>query len=444
MGHGSGGSAASLLALSPEGRSATGVAALSGTPLSPGAVRSDPAEHANALANHTSCPTKPPERLVLCLRQMPVEKIVLADEDIKMDGLNTMVFLDDISGRSGAGARVEGADDLRGLPPIVVEKPAESLNKKEKRCPMLTGVTSAETAKAVYGKKTAPTEAYSTMLQKDLLGGLQSVVKQVEGLIPLTDVVNQVLPLDNYYQAVFDASANAVDGLSEIAEATGECAYNYYQAVFEASANAVDGLSEIAEATGECAYNYYQAVFDASANAVDGLSEIAEATGECAYNYYQAVFEASANAVDGLSEIAEATGDALFNFPAFATVKSWSTGGDAFLYSFEHVGNLSKGSFFLPGMALTAHGDELAYLFEPLDSEGQSMASGVMSSTDARVRDNFVGLIAKFARGASETEDKKKGGKGLFDLPLSPFSKTDEHDQFLKITDSISVEKDFR
>lgn len=81
MGHGSGGSAASLLALSPEGRSATGVAALSGTPLSPGAVRSDPKQHASALANQTGCPTEPPERLVLCLRQMPMEKVVMVSNN---------------------------------------------------------------------------------------------------------------------------------------------------------------------------------------------------------------------------------------------------------------------------------------------------------------------------------------------------------------------------
>lgn len=59
-------------------------------------------------------------------------------------------------------------------------------------------------------------------IKKDVLGGLQNVVNGVEGLIPLTDVVNQVLPLGSYYQAVFEASTNAVDGLSEIAEATGQ------------------------------------------------------------------------------------------------------------------------------------------------------------------------------------------------------------------------------
>lgn len=53
---------------------------------------------------------------------------------------------------SGAGARVEGEDDLRALPPLVVEPPSESLKKRDKRAPLLTGVTSAETSRAVYGK----------------------------------------------------------------------------------------------------------------------------------------------------------------------------------------------------------------------------------------------------------------------------------------------------
>ena len=47
------------------------------------------------------------------------------------------------------------------------------------------------------------------------------------------------------------------------------------------------------------------------------------------------------------------SGDALFNFPAYQTVRSWSVGAPAFLYSFEHTGNLTKGSHFLPGLALT-------------------------------------------------------------------------------------------
>lgn len=68
---------------------------------------------------------------------------------------------------------------------------------------------------------TGQLEGVKDFIKKDLLGGLQSVVKGVEGLIPLT-VVNEVLPLSNYYQALFAASASAVDGLSEIVEATGQ------------------------------------------------------------------------------------------------------------------------------------------------------------------------------------------------------------------------------
>lgn len=87
MGQGSGGSAASLMALSSEGRSARGVAALSGTPLSTGAVRPDPAKYAKDLANRTGCPEKPVERLLKCLRQLPTEKIVL------VTGISIVVLL---------------------------------------------------------------------------------------------------------------------------------------------------------------------------------------------------------------------------------------------------------------------------------------------------------------------------------------------------------------
>lgn len=78
MGQGSGGSAASLLALSPQGRAARGVVALSGAPLSPGAVRRDPLRQARDLAARTGCPPEPAEQLVACLRALPVEKIIMA------------------------------------------------------------------------------------------------------------------------------------------------------------------------------------------------------------------------------------------------------------------------------------------------------------------------------------------------------------------------------
>lgn len=83
-----------------------------------------------------------------------------------------------------------------------------------------------------------------------------------------------------------------------------------------------------------------------------------------------------------------------------------------------------------------SHGDELAYIFEPLGPDGQPVG-GEISSTDARVRDNFVGLIAKFAHGPNESEEKNTSNAfgGLF--PKSA-------DQFLKIGESLTIDKDFR
>jgi hypothetical protein len=77
MGQGSGGSAASLMALSSEGRNNNGVVALSGTALSPGAVRNNSEKQTKQLAKRTGCPESPIESLVLCLRKLPVEKIIL-------------------------------------------------------------------------------------------------------------------------------------------------------------------------------------------------------------------------------------------------------------------------------------------------------------------------------------------------------------------------------
>lgn len=85
-----------------------------------------------------------------------------------------------------------------------------------------------------------------------------------------------------------------------------------------------------------------------------------------------------------------------------------------------------------------SHGDELAYIFEPLDADGKSMGDEV-SSTDARVRDNFVGLIAKFAHGSDKTDANNNTLFG-FANNLLPRSK----DQFLKIGESLTIDKDFR
>ncbi|XP_059053509.1 carboxylesterase 5A [Achroia grisella] len=382
MGQGSGASAASVLSLSPEDRSSKGVAALSGAPLSPGAVRSNPEKYAEELATRTNCPSKPVERLALCLRALPVEKIIQADKDSNVD-FTTQNFLDEVAGRAGTGARVEGSDDNRALPILIEEMPATSLKKKRQHAPLLTGVTSAETSRAVFGKYSnflkKQLQEVSDFIKKDIIGGLQNVVTDVEGLLISSlklDQVQKVFPLGDFYQS-------------------------------------------------------YTALRNESV-------------------------ENTITTVDALTKIVEATGDALFNFPAYQSVKEWATGAPSYLYSFEFVGNLTKGSHFLPGVILAdnneeseeakkstikgpAHGDELAYLFEPLDEEGNSIEKDEISSTDAHVRKSFVGMVAEFAHSLNPLGTKKES---KFSNLLLPFSK--DNDQYIKIDNDISLGKNFR
>ncbi|KAL0881519.1 hypothetical protein ABMA27_001370 [Loxostege sticticalis] len=378
MGQGSGGSAASVMALSSEGRSNHGVVALSGTALSPGTVRSEPDKHARQLAKHTGCPETPVERLVLCLRKMSVDKIVQADSEIAATLIDTKKFLEEITGRTGAGVRVEGEYDNRGLPTLVAEPPAETLKKKKQKVPLLTGVTSAETVRAVFGKYASGLANLminlKNFIKKDIIGGLNNIVEEVDGLLPVKKVdLKNILPLADYEK--------------------------YYERLSEA---------------------------------------------------------ANSNILEGLTAIARDTGDALFNFPAYKSVQEWSSGAPAFLYSFEFVGNLTKGSHFLPGVSLAeetdnsnslyqpkesgpSHGDELAYIFEPLDESGKSVEPEA-SSTDTRVRKSFVGLITKFAHGV---DGAKNNVSKLFNLfNLQPFSL--ENNAFIKITDEIKLDKNFR
>lgn len=132
-------------------------------------------------------------------------------------------------------------------------------------------------------------------IKKDLVGGLRSVVKGVEGLVPLKSV-QSVVPVGDYYEALFQNSANAVDGLAEIAEATGKF---------------------ILKVTTDLPQVYAHSMVGQTTKKLSCFSA-----------------------------------DALFNFPAYQSVRAWSSNAPAYLYSFEHLGNLTRGSHFLPGVAL--------------------------------------------------------------------------------------------
>lgn len=62
-----------------------------------------------------------------------------------------------------------------------------------------------------------------------------------------------------------------------------------------------------------------------------------------------------------------------------------------------------------------------------------------MSSTDGRVRENFLDIISNFAHNLEPMEKKNNKSK-LFGV--LPFSKDNE--QFIKIKEDISLDKNFR
>lgn len=99
----------------------------------------------------------------------------------------------------------------------------------------------------------------------------------------------------------------------------------------------------------------------------------------------------------------------------------------------------NSNSLYQPKESGPSHGDELAYIFEPLDESGKSVEPEA-SSTDTRVRKSFVGLITKFAHGV---DGAKNNVSKLFNLfNLQPFSL--ENNAFIKITDEIKLDKNFR
>ncbi|GJQ76573.1 hypothetical protein Trydic_g2270 [Trypoxylus dichotomus] len=114
--------------------------------------------------------------------------------------------------------------------------------------------------------------------------------------------------------------------------------------------------------------------------------------------------------VDNLSKVSEATGDALFNLPAFMSADLWSKNNTpVFLYRFDHVGKAPKGNAFLNGLPLVSsniatgekdtvsHGDDLAYLFEPLDLDGSPLKEPqIHDEQDEGVRDLFTQTIVDF------------------------------------------------
>ncbi|XP_055912435.1 carboxylesterase 5A-like [Eupeodes corollae] len=158
----------------------------------------------------------------------------------------------------------------------------------------------------------------------------------------------------------------------------------------------------------------------------------------------------SLNPLQILSKVIESTTDALFNLPAVLTAQTWGKTASAFLYSFEYKGSTSKGINFLRGLPIVsgtddpekeedfvAHGDELGYMFDANDIEGNPLPEARLTKPeDLKVRQNLVSLLVNFAN-PKRTEGNlnslfrsvSSGGKGM---------------PFIKIDSKLEFSSDFR
>jgi carboxylesterase type B len=150
-----------------------------------------------------------------------------------------------------------------------------------------------------------------------------------------------------------------------------------------------------------------------------------------------------------VEKLIESTTDAFFNIPAILTADLWGKYSPAFFYQFDHVSDSeSSGKKFLRPLPLVskrssksmiAHGDELGLLFEVNDVFGNKINdSSIKSTRDKNASKNLIEIIQKFAYFNSNITEQFKIGEKI----LSPFRA--QATNFIKISDKLSFEKDFR
>ncbi|XP_054743601.1 carboxylesterase 1E [Anastrepha obliqua] len=153
IGHGSGAASAMYLSMSRSARSAgdvSGVVAMSGTALSQYATDKEPVQSVEEVADINGCPTLNELEIVQCLREKSAEEIIQNDSKIQTERLAGRALVKGLSGNVGFTPHVEGENDGRALPSLIVGEPEQQLRSGNfTPIPLLTGVTKHETANAV-------------------------------------------------------------------------------------------------------------------------------------------------------------------------------------------------------------------------------------------------------------------------------------------------------
>ena len=86
---------------------------MSGTILSHFAVDKDPSKTARHIAQKNDCPTNDTRRMVDCLRELPVEKLISTDSKLENTRTTVRGFVSGLTSLLGPGPVIEGSNDGR-------------------------------------------------------------------------------------------------------------------------------------------------------------------------------------------------------------------------------------------------------------------------------------------------------------------------------------------
>ncbi|XP_050455597.1 carboxylesterase 1D-like [Cataglyphis hispanica] len=225
FGHGTGASSAMMLSLSKFcENSFSGLIAMSGSILSHFAIDKDPSETARYIARKNGCPTNDTRKMVYCLRELPVNKLIRVDSELENIRAAARGFVSSLSSLLGSGPVIEGSDDGRSLPNFMTASPEDSLRLGNfPSIPLLTGVMNDETGGAVFGQYRDEVQDKLNMVPNYLTNDF---VPYLQETIPNVRNGSRFIPqVFRGYFNIFE-SDNTRNTIGRVAEALGDSLYN--------------------------------------------------------------------------------------------------------------------------------------------------------------------------------------------------------------------------
>ncbi|XP_006607974.2 esterase E4-like [Apis dorsata] len=225
FGHGTGASAAFMLALSKLSKNTfSGLIAMSGSILSHFAFDKNPASTAQYIASNNGCPTNNTVEMIRCLQQIPVDKLIQVDSNLETVRSAIQGFISSLSTLLGPGPVIEGNDDGRFLPNFITNTPENTLKIGDfPSVPLLIGVMNNEVGGAIFGDYKTEIEnklrTVPNFVNEHLIPTLQNTVSNFGNISRFTP------ESFNKYFNIFNTRNNSAH-IAKIAEAMGDSLYN--------------------------------------------------------------------------------------------------------------------------------------------------------------------------------------------------------------------------